>query len=93
MEGSDEENKDCAEESDFISTVLDVSLLPSLRTLRLLALFYTKKGNKEQCEIVLDLLRAKQGSKIFPLFFTQRLTQLQQQQEQGGSGQDESSQH
>ena len=60
-------------------TTVDVSQWPSLRTLRQLAIYYTKRGDAKQCEVVVQMIREKSGNKVLPMFFTQRLEKLVEQ--------------
>jgi hypothetical protein len=62
---------------DIEEVVVDASHLPALRILRQLAVHFTKQQDSKQCEMVLQMIRDKQGGgKALPHFFTQRLDRL-----------------
>jgi hypothetical protein len=67
-----------SEYEEYEEEVVDVSHWPSAHTLRQLAIYYTKRGDVKQCEVVLQMMREKCGTKVLPLFFTQRLEKLAQ---------------
>jgi hypothetical protein len=53
------------------------SLLPHLRTLRRMAIYFAKRGQKEQVQSILQMIREKSGNKVLPGYFTERLAYLE----------------
>ena len=55
---------------------VDVTNWPSLQSLRQLGVYFTKRGDIEQSENVLQMIRDKSTSKALPRYFVQRLEKL-----------------